>query len=431
MMAAMSKRNNSLTLTTSNKLRPWYFPDRGGIRIRPLKMSSGSVAFRVEVPERIAGRRTLKQFKTTDEAESYASVMLVQRKNNGLAGFALTEDQRNIARNAFDQLSGANFPAPTLTTAVDFFLKHHRPEGGDISVDRLVDAFLKAKQKDKLRPRSLADLECRLGMFNKTFGERLVKDISAAELSEWVDDPAVTDMTRRNRYVILRGLLDYAVAKKHLGSNTLATIQKPKVESASPQILTVQQARGLLNAALENPSLELGWFVVLGLFLGVRTEELLRLKVADVRRDESYLHIGPHIAKKRRIRNVPFTVEVNAGGKTKRLDPVSAWLTRFPSPQDGMVAPPGCLHKFYKKLVPLAMISDWPANGMRHSFASYFYALTSNAAETCARLGHRREDVLFDHYRSLTKREEAIAYFSSLPPKQERNVVSLPVAAVA
>src|SRR5262245_12118082 len=187
-MAMVRTSKSSDSKPKKRKPRAWYFPEQGGIRIRPLRMPSGNIAFRVEVPESITGKRTFKQFKSTDEAESYASVMLVQRKNNGLAAFALTDKQRNLAQEAFARLASENFSADQLATAVDFFIKHHRPEGGDITIDALVDRYVREKQNGNaakggrpLRERSIADLENRLGIFSRAFGSRLAKNIAKTE----------------------------------------------------------------------------------------------------------------------------------------------------------------------------------------------------------------------------------------------------------
>ena len=65
------------------------------------------------------------------------------------------------------------------------------------------------------------------------------------------------------------------------------------------------------------------------------------------------------------------------------------------------------------------------SNAMRHSFGSYYYALTSDSSKTAAMLGHRSSDqMLFDHYRSLASRTEGEKYFSILPANAEQSVVA-------
>ena len=161
------------------------------------------------------------------------------------------------------------------------------------------------------------------------------------------------------------------------------------------------------------------------MFCGIRSSELQKLTWREVRIDEGFVTIPPKIAKKRRIRNIPL--EANA----------LVWLHKFGIQDSGPIAPTGQtgVSKRLKKLRHYASalaarlggvagaggveffspIPEWPDNAMRHSFASYFYAWTGNAQETCARLGQKSDDVMFEHYRALTRREEGAAYFSLLP----------------
>ena len=113
---------------TRQRLKPWR--TSGGIRIRPLRNSSGAISYRAEIPESISGQRLLRQFKTPGEAESFAAAMQVQRENSGLAAFSITDRQRDDARRALDVLRP--LPDATLLQAAEFFVKHHRPLGGDV-----------------------------------------------------------------------------------------------------------------------------------------------------------------------------------------------------------------------------------------------------------------------------------------------------------
>lgn len=54
---------------------------------------------------------------------------------------------------------------------------------------------------------------------------------------------------------------------------------------------------------------------------------------------------------------------------------------------------------------------DWPQNVMRHSFASYHYALHRSADLTSSEMGNT-PDMLFRHYREITSRNEAERFFS-------------------
>jgi integrase len=418
--------------------RPWRAA--GGIRVRPIKgkRDPGTGAFiytyRVEVPASITGKRTLKIFKTPEEANAYASLMHVQRQNQGLAGFSLSDSERSDARRAIDLLKP--FPKVTLTAAVEFYRKHFMPEGGDITVLKLIDLYVAQKESEKLKERSLADLESRLKRLRMAFGDRLVKELGSTELKAWIfDDPTLEAQSKKNYRTVLHGLFRFAKEKKYVVDNPAADLPKIKVDESEPGILSVAQARTLLYAAAENPDLELGPYVALGLFCGIRSAELQRLSWSEVQLGDGFVTIPARIAKKRRIRNIPL--EPNC----------IAWLNQFGVRTSGPISPEGFAKRFRKLVAKanefaareakagkfaaehFAAIKEWPNNGLRHSFASYYYAWTGNSQETCARLGQKSDEVLFDHYRALTRREAGQQFFAITPPATAP-VVAFPSVAV-
>lgn len=205
-----------------------------GILIRQLPAKSGSTYYRVEVPASVTGKRILKQFKSLAEAEAYCALMQGQRKDQGLAAFALSESQRSIAQGCFQLLTENGFSCEDLEPAVRLYLLHHRPESGNISIDILMDLYLRGKQDGTatqggrpLRPRSLADVENRLGVFARVFGSKWVKEVKADGLRKWLDDSTKSRQSRRNYFTVLNGMFNFAVARKYAGSNPLAGTSKP------------------------------------------------------------------------------------------------------------------------------------------------------------------------------------------------------------
>jgi integrase len=410
------------------KNRPWRTDC--GIRIRPLRgkrdplTKEYSYTYRVEVPGSITGRRKLKIFKTPAEAEAYASLMHVQRQNHGLSAFALTDAQRADAKQAFEVLSA--FPQVTLTEVAQFYRKHFMPEGGDVTVKQLVDLYLDEKEKEKLKERSIRDLQHRLNRFVSAFGGGLVKEIGGPELRQWLfEDPTLQDQTKKNYRTVLHGLFNFAESRKFAVLNPTKSLPRIKIDKAEPGVLSLGQIQALLHAALERPELELGAYLTLGLFCGVRASELEKLTWHEVRVAEHFVTIPPKIAKKRRIRNIP-------------LEPCAlAWLGRFGLRASGQLAPTGLAKRLRKLRIHASIlapregragqfaveffspVTEWPDNALRHSFATYYYAWTGNAQETCARLGQKDDAVLFEHYRALARRDEGAAYFGLMPPPDE------------
>jgi hypothetical protein len=61
-----------------------------------------------------------------------------------------------------------------------------------------------------------------------------------------------------------------------------------------------------------------------------------------------------------------------------------------------------------------AGIKKWPADGLRHSWVTYRFALRGDAARTAAEAGHDQA-VLHRHYRALATKAVAERWFAILP----------------
>jgi len=395
--------------TVKRERTPVHRVDGIGIRELPRKSGEG-VYYRVEVPESITGTRVLKQFTTLDHAKGYAAQMAAQRERHGRAAFGLTDGQRVEAQKCFDLLTPLNV---SLTTAVDFYLQHARPAGGERTVDQALDEYLRLKRTKNLRQRSLGDLEARLNRFALAHGAKRVNAIFPPIIQEHLDVPGWSSQTRLNEWMVLHGFFKFCQVKNYGAANPVAGVDKPRVGERSPEIFSVADCRRLLVAALAQPGLELGPALALGLFAGIRSEELNRLDWSAVKLNRQMVTIGPEVAKKRRIRNVTLTANA------------IAWLHAFGVKESGPVLPSDSRRR-WEKLCSEANLKKWMHNGCRHTFASCHYAMHDNASLTCNQLGQGSDAVLFTHYRSLMDKETAQEFFNIMPPEDQK-IVSLPV----
>ena len=215
--------------------------------------------------------------------------------------------------------------------------------------------------------------------------------------------------TKQNYLNALRELLKFAVARGYIDkspadsitSNELKQILGRKKEK-EPSILSVEDAKKLLVCAHKNPQLGLLASVTLGLFCGLRTEEIKRLDWSCIQLDRRLLTVSASIAKKRRIRTI------NIPGN-------AVSILRHIHHHNGPIAPNRYSSEFQKKFLKLTRLAglEWKTNSMRHSFGSYHYALYGDSVATSRELGHKSgDDILFSHYRALVSREDAKEYFS-------------------
>lgn len=111
------------------------------------------------------GRHARKKFKTRGEAEAFIATKGVELTNTdtnlNTIVTRLTKAQVEEAEGAFTRLAGRH----TLGEAVDYLLRTFAQPDTPVSLDAARDAFLNAREREGVRPRSLVQLRSTLGQF--------------------------------------------------------------------------------------------------------------------------------------------------------------------------------------------------------------------------------------------------------------------------
>jgi len=408
--------------TGTNHLRRWEYPAESGIMIREIinrhSRRDGGLSYRVTIPARIAGTRQFKQFVSLDKAEKWAVEQDQGAKKYGQKHFLFTPVQRDDAIAALSLLTGTGM---TLKQAAAIARQHCHTPAGKLTVKAAVEQMVKEKEAENLRERSTRDLKNRLDVFSITFGERDVSDIGASEVESWLSElkgvssksiEGLSVRSKKNYLITVRTFFNWAIGKGFRGAdNPTERIAAPKIDWEAPSILTPDEALKLLTAAKSEEEGRLLPSVVLGLFAGIRSSEIMQLDWSAVDLEEKIVTIGADIAKKRRLRVIDL------------MPNCVAWLRTIPHRQ-GSVAP-GKYTVRWARFVKAAGFPGWGenrSNAMRHSFGSYHFALYSDSAKTSALLGHRADDeVLFDSYRSLVRKKDAESFFGIMPTEPPRD----------
>lgn len=426
-----------------SKLKTWEHPAKSGIWISEVLNRSGGItfgiSFQVTVPAKLAGKRKRKQLPSESEAEAYAESQATTIKKHGQDFQTLSPAEMREIAAALDLLKPTGIG---LLTAVEFAVRHMKPAGGDRSVNQVVGEIVDQKrrrlERGSIRPKSFEDFELRTRKFAVMFGTALVKDVSLKEIKAWLGAMELTGRSVKNYRLTVSELMKHAVQKGYRAENPMLgftredkhELEPDADQGREPSILSVAEAKGLLQTAFAHPELDLGAAVTLALFCGIRTEELKRMKWSAVRLDDPkpFVNIDRSIAKKRRIRNV----EIPACAV--------AWLTAWTN-RSGPIASAKHRSDYIKKFAKLTRfagfgakndegrwVTAWNNNSMRHSFGSYTYALTGDSMKTAALLGHKgNDDTLFSYYRALVTKADAEAYFDILPPRQDAHVIPFPL----
>lgn len=388
----------------------------------------------VRYDDEAAGTRKRRTFNSLAEARRFAEQAdrdarvaaerqaILQRRVGEEDAAKLSAEHLRDAIAALARLAGRG----TLTEAADLFVRDFEARKREVpTVTELVQTYMAASEAAGLRERSMGDLRVRLARFAERFGGAKVSAVTAADAKGWVetlrtrDGKPMSALSRQHFRFAVGGLFNYAVEHGMIAGNPFANLTRSRRVKGSnrlgstAEILTPEEARALLNAAAEHvPSMVAP--LALALFAGVRTAELSRMNwERHIGLGKGMVHITGDIAKKRSVRNIEM------------LPNLVRWLALAPS-RTGCVAPQGAAwREGMERVREKAELKRWPHNCLRHSFASYHLEAYRDPQRTSLMLGHRGgDDLLFEHYRTLTT-PEAAAEFWQIEPRAGNGVVVL------
>lgn len=467
------------------------------------------------------GKHGRRKFKTRAEAEAFIATKNVELTNSDTSLHnvvtRLPKARVEEAEAAFSRLADRY----SLGDAVDYFLRHYAQPDNPVALAAALHAFLDAREREGVRPRSLVQLRSTLGQFIGFATLRLLPvelrpDIDrvraeiegerAATLAEIVRaldpdlreagrkaaedaddvpgllrrklDPTLRDAVAATRDAIetrrqpsdrdlaaavvasvegakvpdvheigtpdveafLRGLrakngtsaasrktwnnaradlhafLGWCADKQRrwCADNAASAVAKFKLGRGVPHVLTVAQARALMEYAATYKGGAMAKYFALALFAGLRSGpegELMKLaghpdrsKLIDLAR--GVIHVQPEISKTHQYRQTTIRPALHQ------------WLSRFegdiwPTNADRMV-------KHIRARFDLAH------DVLRHSFFSYVVGV-EKSVERAALEGGNTESILRRHYLNLTTTGEAEDFWRILPPVAEarRKVVAM------
>jgi integrase len=314
---------------------------------------------------------------------------------------------------------------PSLHAAVSFYKARHK-QVTKKPVAEVVAELLKIKEARGASPRYMQDLRYRLNRFAAAF-QKDACNITTAVVQEWLDGQKLSPQGYTNFRRVIHLLFKFAVARGYAADNPVAEAERIKVRNGDIEIFTPLEIARLLAVASPEflPSL------AISAFAGLRSAEVERLEWKDVDLAGRMIVIGASRSKTASRRIVPL------------CDNLAAWLAPYAGRQ-GKVWPGGH-DAFYVAQQDTAQATaveakpdkgivgrkavEWKANALRHSYASYRFALTGDAGRVAGECGNSAA-VIHRHYRELVKPADAERWFN-VRPEAAANVLPMPVAAVA
>jgi len=255
--------------------------------------------------------------------------------------------------------------------------------GVSITLQAAINELIAAKNSANRRERYTKSLRAYLEQFAKGREQTPLSDFSTAHVETWMHqfDSAWTRQTWLNR---LSTLFSFAVRRGHITANPCDRIERVTADACPPKILTPAQVETLLSVVPNvcRP------YLILGLFAGIRPEEIMRMDWSNVCLETKTARVE---GKTRRRRIVP-------------LEPRAvALLTACPL-KTGSIAPSlSTVRRFKESARAVLGMARWPQDLLRHTFASYALALHGDAGKVSTAMGNSSAVMLRHYHEPVTK----------------------------
>ena len=390
----------------------------------------------------VAGKRRMQTFAAYSDARQ-AGERLVRELANGsiAAGFSASQSRDALAAlqrlEALRQSTGrrvsllavaseyaeasARLNGRTLREAVDGYLANvasvKRKDIGEA-----VDEFLQSQapltsgangQRAQLSGKYAYNREIQLRRFADTFPNTAVCDLSKELVDAFLRSLSKLSAKSRNHYrTAVRQWLQWAVRKDYLMvTHRLGEADGLRPEHANTAEVAFYAPRefaALLDAADESARP----FLAIGGLAGLRTAELLRLDWADVWRVPGHIEITAGKSKTRQRRLVEI------------CPALAAWLEPFRNLASGKIWSfnESTFQEHFRDLCDRAKVAR-KANGLRHAFCSFHFAMHSNENLTAAQAGNSPA-MIHAHYKGLATKTEAEKWFA-VKPEAPANIVPM------
>jgi len=249
-------------------------------------------------------------------------------------------------------------------------------------------------------------------------GTEAADAVTREEILEWVKEIQGSPTTKHNAFRVARAAFGHAVTMGWLSASPCSGIARLVARPERPKaILKPEQLSSLMAAA--DGRVMVPW-VTLGAFAGLRPVEVARLHREDIDWSRGTIFVRPQTAKQVRGANTEGRFVTITGALRAWLEPIAAGKTGpvIPVKSKAMLRHKGIMEKGAGVKIP--------ADALRHSFATYRYALDGDATATARELGHASTDITFRHYaRRDVTRQDAEAWFGIRPPRRARNVIPM------
>jgi integrase len=342
----------------------------------------------------VNGKRVRRFFETREKADTFLHQLRVKRENIGNRAAAIDQKLHVMAIECSERLK---FYGQTLAGATDYYVRHAEAAKSSCTVEEITDMLLTVKKTDGKSAGYLKAMRAIFKRFTGAFAGRLVAEITAAEIDDWLRSIPLEPLTRNNHRRVVSMMFSYAMLRRYCSENPVVQTAKARVKAKPVGVLTPEQTKRLLECADAALRPALG----VASFAGLRHAEILKLDWHEVHLDRGFIEVTAAKSKTASRRLVTI------------LPNLKAWLEAADA-RSGPVYPVNG-----RKLTDAARIraglKDWPSNALRHSYASYHLAKFQDAPALALQMGHTTTGMLFAHYREVVTPDDAATYWKISP----------------
>jgi len=363
--------------------------------------SESKLPWRVNVPAQYSesGKRERFYFATQNDAKTFSEKQKIRIENQGTATHLLTAGQREAAVTAFQLLGDATSP----TRLIDIVRQHLQLEKKN-SASTTVNALCLQFEASKAEKSAHYHVQLRCGFaLLKPLGEKLVNAIEPNDLEGVVQ--GLSASSRNGHLRVFRAAFNFAIKKGWCLANPVLKLDFAEIKHTEVEVLTNAEVKALLKACCTTDR-ELLPYHLFGLFTGIRPLELERMTWEHVRTNERHILLPADVTKtgKRRV------IEME-----KTLCIWLRWLKWKRPAFTGLIAPNSNLRARLRMVREAAKIEEWVQDVMRHTYASNWLAKFENVDRLRANMGHRSNDVLWNHYHRAVLRKDADVFWGLTP----------------
>ncbi|GHC12618.1 tyrosine-type recombinase/integrase [Cerasicoccus arenae] len=282
----------------------------------------------------------------------------------------------------------------TINQAAEFIEKNTRKRSS-LTWKDAVFSLLEARERQGVSERTSQNLTSRLKNFAEHSGIKLIDDVGAQDLQEYIYRPCSV-RNQINDYAAFSNLFNFLLKRGQIEQSPLARVERPRdTAKKRPAIMKADDAAVFMERIAKHRD---GLFVpyfALSLFAGLRPSEIADLDREDIR--QKTIRVDGGKMKGRARRNVPL------------LPNLAKWLNSF----SGSLCPHRLDSPVFVEARRLCPVT-WKEDVCRHSFISYRMAIVEDERQVSREAGNS-PDMIYAAYFELVSSAEAKAYFAISP----------------